>query len=121
MASSPVKALRLKSSFGRLREQPSLKKRLFPWLLCVAAPNEDPSFYLGFSAATRFINASKRNRLKRRLRAIVRKMAEKAETGYDIHFVVTRKVTESDWSQFEQVKFEALCSKIMSLFFKSDH
>jgi ribonuclease P protein component len=81
--------LRRSGDFARVRQQ----GRAFshPWLVVATAPNGEAVTRVGFTVSKRVGKAHVRNRVKRVLRAIVRRYLPALTPGYDV-VVISRPI-----------------------------
>ncbi len=78
----PVETLRRSGDFEAL--QRSGTRKAHPLLVVRLAPNGLPRTRVGFSTSRRLGGAVVRNRVRRRLRAIVRQLAPRLAPGWDV-------------------------------------
>lgn len=110
MGNNSLKPLSRSTDFQDLRKN-GKKARLESWLLFVFKPNGLNDLRVGFSISSRYLNSVKRNRLKRVFREILRKKVKPSQ-GWDIHLIVTRKVTAPEWGEFDQTSFQNYSTKM---------
>ena len=92
--------LRERERFEQIRRQGSCwTDRLI--VLC-ALPNGLARSRFGFSVSRRVGNAVVRNRLKRRLREIVRLQREGIAVGWDVVFIARPPVARADYREIER-------------------
>ena len=70
--------------------------------------NNELSNRYGFTSAKKIKNAVDRNRIRRRLKEIVRLNKEKINTGYDIVFMARVNAVNSDYKSLEKSFFKVL-------------
>jgi ribonuclease P protein component len=98
--------VRQNSRFQEIRRQgKSYKNR---YLVLCALENDLDYSRFGFSVSTRIGNAVVRNRIKRRLREIVRLHMEEIELGWDIVFIA-RQLTRNATYQ----ELDAACARLL--------
>ena len=102
MVNSILKSLKSESEFKKLKLE-GRKKRLEPWLLMVYLPSDKEFSSVGFSISSKYLNSVKRNRLRRVLRSCLRSVSD-GQRSYLFHFIVTRKLTQAEWSLFNEKK-----------------
>jgi len=72
------------------------------YLVLVYRKNSLPINRVGFSVSKKFGNAVKRNKIKRRLREIVRQSLESIENGNDMIFIVRKNAQQADFKQLQE-------------------
>lgn len=77
--------LRRKDDFARLRKDGRVWRH--PWFTLSVAPNELTHNRYGFITSKHLGNAVVRNRIRRRLREVVRRVHPQLVTGYDVAFI----------------------------------
>ncbi|MFM9889127.1 MAG: ribonuclease P protein component [Rickettsiales bacterium] len=100
--SIPLTTLKNRADFLRLRRG---RKFVSPFFILRYAPSNvpNPGARVGYTVTTKCGNAVVRNRIKRRLRALVRELFPGlASAGYDYIFIALEK------SQVEHVPFDLL-------------
>ena len=102
MVNSILKSLKRETGF-RLLKQKGKRVRLEPWLLMVYLVSNESDNFVGFSVSSRFLNSVKRNRIKRVFRQSLR-LACRDLSGRIVHFIVTRKVSQEEWTAFNEKK-----------------
>jgi ribonuclease P protein component len=75
-------------------------------VLC-ALPNDRPYSRFGFSVSSRIGSAVIRNRIKRRLREIVRLWMQQIRPGWDVILIARRPIRSADYHQME-----AACARL---------
>jgi ribonuclease P protein component len=76
-------------------------------VLC-ALPNELPHSRFGFSVSRRIGSAVQRNRVKRRLREVIRLMQPHIQPGWDMVFIARSPITQADYHEIE-----AACARLL--------
>ncbi len=70
--------------------------------------NKELSNRYGFTSAKKIKNAVDRNRIRRRLKEIVRLNEDKIKTGYDIVFMARVNAVKADYKELEKSFFKVL-------------
>ncbi len=70
-------------------------------LVLCALPNNLPYSRFGFAVNSRIGNAVRRNRIKRRLREIVRLQQESIQPGWDIVLIARQPIRSADYHEME--------------------
>ena len=70
-------------------------------LVLYMLPNQLPYSRFGFSINSRMGNAVTRNRIKRRLRAIVSLQLDALQSGWDLLLIARRPLRSADYRQME--------------------
>jgi len=109
-----LKSIKTETEFTKLKLE-GKRKWIEPWLLMVYLPSEHNQTVLGFSISSRFLNSVKRNRLRRVLRSSL--ASSDLDRFYMVHFIVTRKLSQIEWSEFNEKKshyYRAQIEKILN-------
>lgn len=69
-------------------------------VLCVL-PNDLPYTRFGFTVNSRIGNAVQRNRIKRRLREIMRLLQDSLQPGWDIVLIARQPIRSADYHEME--------------------
>ena len=77
-------------------------------LVLCALPNELPYSRFGFAVNSRIGNAVVRNRIKRRLREVMRLRMQRIRPGWDIICIARRPIRSADYLQME-----AACARLL--------
>lgn len=88
--------LRRKEDFQRLRQQGQAFRH--QWMVMSLAPNEIGHNRYGFVVTKQLGNAVTRNRVRRRLREIVRVLHPHLKPGFDIAFIARADIVEQPFS-----------------------
>lgn len=70
-------------------------------LVLCALPNNLPYSRFGFAVNSRMGNAVRRNRIKRRLREIMRLQQESIQSGWDIVLIARQPIRSADYHEME--------------------
>lgn len=70
--------------------------------------NKDVKNRYGFTSAKKIKNAVDRNKIRRRLKEIVRLNEDKIKTGYDIVFMARINAVDADYRNLEKSFFKVL-------------
>jgi len=98
--------VRKNSRFQEIRAQ---AKAFSNDLLVLAALRNDlPYSRFGFSVSTRIGGAVQRNRIKRRLREIMRLRMAQIQPGWDIVLIARRPIRDADYA-----KLEVACARLL--------
>lgn len=102
MVSNILKSLKSEAEFKKLKLK-GKRKRIEPWLLMTYLASNNNQTLVGFSISSKFLNSVKRNRLRRVLRSSLASI-NLERRFYVVHFIVTRKVSKSEWLAFNEKK-----------------
>ena len=93
----PLEPLRRPADFAALQRGGT--SRAHPLLVLRAVRNDLERTRVGFSTGRRLGTAVVRNRVRRRLRAIVRALSSRIETGWDVLIVARPGAVEASFEQ----------------------
>ncbi|MCS6825708.1 MAG: ribonuclease P protein component [Caldilinea sp.] len=77
-------------------------------LVLCALPNDLPYSRFGFAVNSRIGRAVQRNRIKRRLREIIRLQQHRIQPGWDIVFIARQPIRSADYHEME-----AACARLL--------
>lgn len=98
--------LRRSEDFRRLRESGVTQRH--PLMVLSFTPNGEPHNRYGFIVSKRFGSAVKRNRMRRRLREIMRTLHPAVLPGYDIVIIVRQPLTQQPYAELLRIVRELL-------------
>ena len=97
---TPVETLRRSADFEAL--QRSGTRKAHPLLVVRLAPNGLPRTRVGFSTGRRLGGAVVRNRVRRRLREIVRHLAPRIQPGWDVLIQARPGSTQASYAELRE-------------------
>ena len=109
---SPLKArgtLKKNSDFRRLYNKG--KSAVTPFLVVYCRRNRGGANRLGYTVSTKLGHAVVRNRVRRRLREIVRLNSPKLKSGWDIVVVARSRCVDAEYRRLERAFLQA-CTKL---------
>lgn len=101
--------LKKNSDFRRLYTKG--KSTVNPYLAVYCRRNRTGENRLGYTVSTKLGHAVVRNRIRRRLREVVRLNAPRLKTGWDIVLVARARCIEAPYARLDQA-FLAACDKL---------
>ena len=101
--------LKKNSDFRRLYAKG--KSAVNPYMVVYCRRNQTGENRLGYTVSTKLGHAVVRNRVRRRLREVVRLNAPRMKTGWDIVLVARTRCVDAPWPRLEAA-FLAACGKL---------
>jgi ribonuclease P protein component len=98
--------LRTNSDFQRVRRDG--RSWATPWVVLVAAPNGLERSRFGFAVGKKIGKAVTRNRVKRRLREVVRQQRDRVAPGWDLIFIARDALQTATFEQLDQTVAQLL-------------
>ena len=96
---NPKTSLKLNSDFRRV--YPRGKSAVSPRVVLYCRRNRQPENRVGFTVSKKLGNAVTRNRVRRRLREIVRLNAGQMKQGYDLIVVARTRAVDAEYLKLE--------------------
>ncbi|MCL4535034.1 MAG: ribonuclease P protein component [Bacteroidetes bacterium] len=79
-----------------------------PWVVVYASPNAVSVTRFGFSIGRRLGTAVVRNRVRRRLREIVRRYTERLRPGWDLVIIARQRAVAASYQELQAAMHQAL-------------